>query len=170
MHWTALQDEYKGEDGTVIAADFYHSNTMMLRTNEQILRDVQSYLSTCEPAFGSAKLVDGAVLRFYGAVTHFSPGSFASRPFQDTSIQNLFLAGDWVKGVNHGANGLSQERAYVTGLKAANKVTNLLRQGTPAKILDVEPDELHIAGLKALNREIKKQIRDQGLDGILLPW
>ncbi len=26
-----------------------------------------------------------------------------------------FMAGDWVKGVPHGANGLSQERAYVTG-------------------------------------------------------
>lgn len=27
---------------------------------------------------------------------------------QETSYPNLFLAGDWVKGLDHGANGLSQ--------------------------------------------------------------
>jgi len=42
------------------------------------------------------------------AVTHFSPGSYASRPYQATGIPNFFIAGDWVKGVDHGANGLSQ--------------------------------------------------------------
>lgn len=42
------------------------------------------------------------------------------RPNQSCSIPNAVLAGDWVKGVKHGANGLSQERAYVTGLTAAN--------------------------------------------------
>ena len=51
---------------------------------------------------------DSAVLRFPQAVTHFSPGSYASRPYQTTSLSNLFMAGDWVKGVPHGANGLSQ--------------------------------------------------------------
>lgn len=164
------QDEYKGKEGTVIAADFYHSNVMMPRTDDQILKNVQSYLSVCEPEFASAKIVDGAVLRFYGAVTHFNPGSFASRPFQDTSIQNLFLAGDWVKGVDHGANGLSQERAYVTGLIAANKVMDRLKIGKAATILDVEPDEFHIAGLKWINKEAKTQIRSLGLESILLPW
>ena len=56
------------------------------------------------------QVVDSAVLRFPRAVTHFSPGSYASRPLQTTSRQNLFMAGDWVKGVPHGANGLSQVR------------------------------------------------------------
>lgn len=41
--------------------------------------------------------------------------SYAYRPNQCTSIANAFIAGDWVKDVPHGANGLSQERAYVTG-------------------------------------------------------
>ena len=48
------------------------------------------------------------MLRFPMAVTHFSPGSYASRPLQTTSFGNVFMAGDWVKGVPHGANGLSQ--------------------------------------------------------------
>ena len=54
------------------------------------------------------QVVDSAVLRFPQAVTHFSPGSHASRPLQQTSFRNVFMAGDWVKGVPHGANGLSQ--------------------------------------------------------------
>ena len=50
------------------------------------------------------------MLRFPKAVTHFSAGSYSSRPMQTTSLPNVFMAGDWVKGVPHGANGLSQVR------------------------------------------------------------
>ena len=55
-----------------------------------------------------AQVVDSAVLKFPKAVTHFSAGSYSSRPLQTTSFPNVFMAGDWVKGVPHGANGLSQ--------------------------------------------------------------
>eukprot|EP00798_Chlamydomonas_sp_ICE-L_P017417 gene17417-23717_t len=58
-----------------------------------------------------AALEDSIVIRFPKAVSHFSPGSYRDRPTQATSIPNLFIAGDWVKDVPHGANGLSQERA-----------------------------------------------------------
>lgn len=47
------------------------------------------------------------------------------------------MAGDWVKGVDHGANGLSQERAYVTGLQAANLVIERLGVGEQGPILQV---------------------------------
>jgi len=154
----------------VIAADFYHSNPLMPRSDEQVLKDVQSYLGVCEEGFKTATMIDGAVLRYYGAVTHFSPGSYASRPTQKTSLQNLFLAGDWVKGVKHGANGLSQERAYVTGLIAANEVIRKMQNGVTAKILDVEPDEPHIATLKTLNKNVKTQLRELGLGSLFLPW
>ncbi len=48
------------------------------------------------------------MLRFPKAVTHFTPGSYLSRPLQRTSVGNVFMAGDWVRGLQHGANGLSQ--------------------------------------------------------------
>jgi uncharacterized protein with NAD-binding domain and iron-sulfur cluster len=69
-------------------------------------------LSSQIPRFCS-QVLDSAVLRFPQAVTHFSPGSYASRPLQTTSFGNLFMAGDWVKDVPHGANGLSQVPSLV---------------------------------------------------------
>lgn len=163
-----LQDEYKGSEGSVIAADFYHSNPLMPRSDEDIVEFTRQCLVTCEPGFEDAKVIDSAVLKFSGAVTHFSPGSYASRPLQETSIPNLYLAGDWVKGVPHGANGLSQERAYVTGLLAANMVVDKLGIGQHAKILDVEADEPHIAALKDLNKGVKKQMDMLGLRSNLI--
>lgn len=58
----------------------------------------------------NVQVIDSKVLRFPKAVTHFSPGSHASRPRQQTSFGNVFIAGDWVRDLDHGANGLSQER------------------------------------------------------------
>lgn len=77
-------------------------------------------------------------------MTHFSPGSYRYRPTQTTPIRNVFMAGDWCKGIPHGANGLSQERAYVTGLRAATLVTGELGVGQAAEVKDVEEDEPHI--------------------------
>lgn len=57
--------------------------------------------------------------------------------------------------VPHGANGLSQERAYVTGLTAANLVIDKCGVGTKAVVLDVEPDEPHIAALKQLDQSVR---------------
>lgn len=54
------------------------------------------------------QVVDSAVLKFPKAVTHFSPGSHRHMPEQQTSFPNVFIAGDWVKNIDHGANGLSQ--------------------------------------------------------------
>jgi hypothetical protein len=48
-------------------------------------------LNSCHS--GRAQVVDAAVLKFKGAVTHFSPGSYGSRPLQRTSFPNLFMAG-----------------------------------------------------------------------------
>lgn len=103
-----MQDEYRDSEQTVIASDFYHSNSIMPLSDEAIVAKVKANLDACEPAFRATSVQDYAVLRFPKAVTHFTPGSYRHRPQQATSIPNVFMAGDWVKGVPHGANGLSQ--------------------------------------------------------------
>jgi uncharacterized protein with NAD-binding domain and iron-sulfur cluster len=132
-------------------------------SDDAIVDKVKANLDFCEPAFASATVVDSAVLRFPKAVTHFSPGSYQNRPFQATSLPNVFMAGDWVKGLDHGANGLSQERAYVTGLTAASLVCSRLGQGGQAVVLPVEPDEPHIALGRQVNRAVKEALATAGI-------
>lgn len=55
---------------------------------------------------------------------------------------------------------LWQEKAYVTGLEAANRVVDYFGTGDFAKIIAVEGDEPHIETLRNLNRranELKSQ-------------
>jgi uncharacterized protein with NAD-binding domain and iron-sulfur cluster len=151
----SLQDEYKDLDQSVIASDFYYAPTIMHLPDDAIAAKVKANLDFCEPQFRDAKVVDSAVLKFPKAVTHFSTDSYQNRPFQATSIPNLFMSGDWVKGVDHGASGLCQERAYVTGLIAANLVMSRLGQGSQAAVRPVEPDEPHIELGRRANRAVK---------------
>jgi DNA primase len=67
-----------------------------------------------------------------------------------------------------GANGLSQERAYVTGLTAANLVVDHCGQGSKAVVLDVEPDEPHIAAAKQANQAVRGVLDSLGLRSPLL--
>lgn len=83
------------------SADFYGASALLPLTDEEIVDRLKSHIQTCEPGFKDANVIDSAVLRFPKAVTHFSPGSYPSRPYQVTGIPNCFLAGDWVKGVSY---------------------------------------------------------------------
>ncbi|CAG9467431.1 unnamed protein product [Pedinophyceae sp. YPF-701] len=151
-----LHDEYKDCEGSVIAADFYHAGSLLPLSDEAVAHKVAEFVRTCEPSFEGAKVTDFAVLRFPKAVTHFTPGSYPFRPLQTTSIHNLFVAGDWVKGLPHGSQALCQERAYVAGLRAANLVIQDSGVGREAEILDVEPDEPHIAAGKYAARLLRE--------------
>lgn len=75
----------------------------------------------------------------------------------------MFLAGDWVRGVPHGANGLSQERAYVTGLIAANLVVSRCGDGSQAKIIDTEEDELHVQAAKQAVKQARELVDALGI-------
>lgn len=70
--------------------------------------------------------------------------------------------------VSHGANGLSQERAYVTGLTGANLVIDKCGVGQKAMVLDTEPDEPHITALKTLDRSVRGVFDAVGVKSPLL--
>lgn len=51
---------------------------------------------------------------------------------------------------------LQTEKAFVTGVEAANAVMKKLGTGNPADIIPLEPDEPHIQALRAANRQVKR--------------
>lgn len=148
----ALHDEWQQEPGSVIEADFYHANQLLPMSDEQIIAKVHRDLTTCVPQFREAKVMDSSVVRLPKAVTHFSPGSYQSMLSGETKVSNLFMSGDWII-TRHGS--WSQEKAYVTGLEAANRVIKQFKQGMPAPIIPVERDEPHIEFARTANRTLR---------------
>ena len=69
------------------------------------------------------------------------------------------LTGQW---------GGAQERAYVTGLRAATLVTEHLQTGRPAVILDTDADEPHLAVGKAVARTFRQTLERTGLPSLFL--
>ncbi|MGG6267976.1 hydroxysqualene dehydroxylase [Leptolyngbya sp. AN03gr2] len=149
----ALHDEFRNEPGSVIEADFYHANQLLPMDDADIIAKVQRDLATCVPEFRNAKVIDSSVIRLPRAVTHFSPGSYQSMLSGTTSIANLLMSGDWIV-TRHGS--WSQEKAYVTGLEAANRVIQQFGLGMPAQIIPVEADEPHIAIARNANRTVRE--------------
>ncbi|MTJ08666.1 FAD-dependent oxidoreductase [Anabaena sp. UHCC 0204] len=148
----ALHDEFKNEPGTVIEVDFYHANQFLHLSDREIVQIVQSYLTKCIPGFSEAKVIDSSVIRLANAVTHFAPGSYRYLLRARTSLQNLFMSGDWIIN-RHGS--WSQEKAYVTGLESANLAISYLQQGKKANILPVEADENHIQVARNVNQVVR---------------
>ncbi len=148
----AIHDEYKDEPGTVVEVDFYHANQFIPLSDEEIIPIVQKYLTSCVPEFARAKVIDSSVIRLRQAVTHFSPGSYRYMLPAKTTFNNVFMSGDWIKS-RHGS--WSQEKAYVTGLEAANLVVSYLQQGVNANILPVEADEAHIQFARTINNTVR---------------
>jgi uncharacterized protein with NAD-binding domain and iron-sulfur cluster len=151
----ALHDEFRDAPGTVVEADFYHANQLIPLIDEEIVRKVQGDLATCVPAFREAKVIDSSAIRLREAVTHFLPGSYQYMLPAVTSFENVLISGDWIVS-RHGS--WSQEKAYVTGLEAANLLVERFGRGSKAEIVPVEPDEPHIQ----LARTVNKTVRELG--------
>ncbi len=148
----ALHDEYRNEPGSVIEVDYYHADQLIPLDDEQILPQVQANLAGCLPAFGEAQVIDTSFIRLPQAVSHFKPGSYQYLLPGTTSFNNLFMSGDWIV-TRHGS--WSQEKAYVTGLAAANSVIQQQGQGQTAEIIPVVPDEPHIQLARQINQSVR---------------
>jgi uncharacterized protein with NAD-binding domain and iron-sulfur cluster len=148
----ALHDEYRDEPGSVVEVDFYHANQFLPLGDREIVDIVQGYLATCVSDFRAAKVIDSSVIRLPRAVTHFSPGSYQYLLPRNTSFPNVFMSGDWIVN-RHGS--WSQEKAFVTGLEAANEVISHFTYGNRARILPIEADEPHIQAARFLNQTVR---------------
>ncbi|WP_088239663.1 hydroxysqualene dehydroxylase [Calothrix rhizosoleniae] len=160
-----LHDEYRHESGTVIEADFYHANQLIPLDNEAIVAKVKKDLATCVPGFGNAEIIDSSVIRLPQAVTHFAPGSYQHMLPAQTSFENVFMSGDWIAN-RHGS--WAQEKAYVTGLEAANLAVDYLGGGKSANVLPVEADEPHIQVGRTINKTLR-QLGKSILPDVWLP-
>ncbi len=160
-----LHDEYKDEPGSVIEVDFYHANQLLPMSDEQIVAKIHRDLGICVPQFRQAKIVDRSIIRVKQGVTHFAPGSYQYLLSAKTSIDNLFMCGDWIV-THHGS--WSQEKAYVTGLEAANLAIEKFGIGQRANIIPVEPDEPHIQVGREINRTVRS-IAESILPNFWLP-
>ena len=151
----ALHDEYRDDPGSVIEVDYYHANQLLSLADDEVLPMVQANLAACIPAVAEANIVDASVIRLPNAVSHFAPGSYRYLLSGQTSFANLFMAGDWIVN-RHGS--WSQEKAYVTGLEAANRVVQTLGWGQLAEILPVISDEPHIQAARSINQAMRSGI------------
>lgn len=159
----ALHDNCRDLPGTVVEADYYHANQMLPLSDTEIISLVLQDLRTCVPGFREAEVIDSSVIRLPKAVSHFAPGSYRYLMGPQTTFSNLFMSGDWIVN-RHGS--WSQEKAYVTGLEAANRVIDRFHLGQPAQIIPIESDEIHVQLARSINqnlREIGKLIPDWGL-------
>jgi uncharacterized protein with NAD-binding domain and iron-sulfur cluster len=129
-----------GCPGSVIEVDYYHASTLLVMSDEEIVAKVKSDLDNilgtkCK----GASVSDAAVVRLPEGVNWYFPGSYADMPdLKSTSLANVYFAGDIVR-TRHGS--WSQEKAFVTGVQAAN-----LLMGRPVDqgVLPVPADEVHV--------------------------
>ena len=163
--------------GSVIASDFYNASAIAELSDQEVVDCLmQDLLPMAQPAFREAVVVDQEVRRYPRSVSLFSPGSFIQRPPLETSLASVVCAGDWVRmgEREHGAKGLCQERAYVSGLEAAN---SLLRRGIVKgsnassgqqhPVLPIRADEPQVVLGRALNKLVMDPIESLGIQW---PW
>ena len=154
--------------GSVLACDFYNAGALISLSDEKLIDILMNdLLPEAVPEFRTAKVVDSWVGKYPGAVSFFSPGSFNKRPpMQGTpELPTIKFAGDWVRmgNMEHGAKGLCQERAYVSGIQAANLVLDEVVGGGVSgrkynykkhPVLPVREDEAQFKAAIALNKQV----------------
>jgi uncharacterized protein with NAD-binding domain and iron-sulfur cluster len=173
---TEGSDLWGGETarGSVVACDFYNAGALLALSDSEISRLLmEELLPAAVPGFRGAGVVDSHVQRYPSAVSWFSPGSYSLRPPLKTSVSNVVVAGDWVRmgAREHGAKGLCQERAYVSGLEAANELADAGVLGSQRRrthpVIPVRPDEPQVQFGRAVNKSLQGLLAPLGLDS---PW
>ncbi len=150
--------------GSVVACDFYNAGGLMSLRDEDIVSILMdNLLPSAVSKFAKAKLVDSWVGKYPGVVSWFLPESYTLRPPLEGAMNNVLpnvkCVGDWVRmgEREHSAKGLCQERAYVSGFKAANslmKATVSPGKFKVHKVLPVREDEMLFKACVGVNRKV----------------
>jgi uncharacterized protein with NAD-binding domain and iron-sulfur cluster len=158
------EDLWGGEtpQGSVLACDFYNAGALMSLSDEKIIDILmKDLLPEAVPEFAFAEVKDSWVGKFPGSVSFFSPGSFTRRPplQGDPNVPQIKFAGDWVRmgDIEHGAKGLCQERAYVSGLQAGNLLLDeIIGKARLYKhpVIPVREDEAQFKAAVAMNKQV----------------
>lgn len=140
------EDGIINNHGSVVACDFYNAGSLLSLSEEDLLNVLtEDLLPSAVPQFADAKVEDFWIGKYPGTVTWFSPGSFNLRPPLEGAgndvLPNVKCAGDWVRmgDKEHGAKGLCQERAFVTGIEAANSLLKSTSDPVGTSLLTVLP-------------------------------
>ena len=130
-----------GEPGSVLEVDFYHADTLLQLDDDAIVAKAKRDLDTMlGAACARASVVDAAVVRLRNGVNWYFPGSYGDMPDRRSAeIPNAYFAGDLVR-TRHGS--WSQEKAFVTGVEAAN---DILGRPIGEGVVPLKPDEAHVA-------------------------
>lgn len=155
------------ERGSVVACDFYNAGGLMSLSDDDLVKILtDELLPSAVTKFADAKLVDSWVGKYPGVVSWFSPGSFDKRPPLEGAgkdvLPNIKCAGDWVRmgEREHGAKGLCQERAYVSGFEAANSLmmSTCEEKFQPHEVLPVREDEMQFKMGMELNKKVMQYV------------
>ena len=132
--------ELEGEM-SIIELDYYHASPLLLMSDKDIVDKAKRDLDTILGEMARrAKVADAAVVRLPNAVNWYSPGSYANMPdIKSSSLHNVYFAGDICRS-RHGS--WSQEKAFVTGIEAANEI---LGRPEGTGIIKLKPDEPHVS-------------------------
>jgi uncharacterized protein with NAD-binding domain and iron-sulfur cluster len=142
----------EGAPGSVLEVDYYHASKLLVMSDDDIVSKVKKDLDNILKCT-SASVVDAAVVRLPSAVNWYYPGSYQDMPdVKSTSLDNLHFCGDIVR-TRHGS--WSQEKAYVTGMEAANSI---MKKPIDVGVLPVPADEVHVALGKNLVATARKII------------
>lgn len=155
----------KEERGSVVACDFYNAGALMAMSDADLIKTLtEDLLPSAVSKFKDAKVVDSWVGKYAGTVSWFSPGSYDKRPPLEgagNKLPSVKCAGDWVRmgEREHGAKGLCQERAYVSGIEAANSLLKSTAGISSVKeVLPVREDEMQFKVGVAVNNQVMKYL------------
>ena len=163
--WGGKKKDEEESRGSVFSCDFYNADALMYLSDEDIVALLlEKLLPVALPSMRQLqpKVVDSYVKRYPGAVNLFAPNTFNLRPrINDPAVKNLKVAGDWtwMEDLEPKSKGLCQERAFVSGMEAANAMmTQLNGQQKNLAVLPVRDDEIQVELGRTVTKAVTSQI------------